>query len=354
LFFQFYISLTFLLSTHMASSTAKRSLCKICNKQPSVFFCGGCQNGFCTDHAKEHRQELSRQLETIIIEHDQLKQNLAECVAKPSHHPLMNEIDKWEKQSIDKIRRAADDARKQLLSATGSRTTKVTEELKHLTQELTTARSENNFIEIDLQEWMEKLQKWTNDLNTAPSINIRQETSDTPFIQKIVVSLKNNAFFERSAGNVKIEDNGQVITAHSNDSYSTVRCQGDYSSGQHTFCFKIEHMSLNNWMYFGIVSKNAPLQASSYNTSTTFGWITNNHVSLNGFLQGGYNNYKSDMVQNDTLELFLDCDRRMIRLTNERTSNKHEIPVNITGCPFPWQLSIGLYYQNDRVRCLSA
>jgi hypothetical protein len=68
----------------MAYSTTKRSLCKACNKVPSVFFCQGCQQDFCTDHAKEHRQELSKQLDTIIVEHDQLKQNLAECMEKSS------------------------------------------------------------------------------------------------------------------------------------------------------------------------------------------------------------------------------------------------------------------------------
>jgi hypothetical protein len=113
-------------------------------------------------------------------------------------------------------------------------------------------------------------------------------------------------------------------------------------------------MNPNKWMYFGIVSKNVPLQATSYDTSTTFGWTTHGFVIQNGSGQAGYGNYKSDMVQNDVLELFLDCDRRTIRLTNERTSNKHEIAVNMAECPFPWQLSIGLHYQNDRVRCLSA
>jgi hypothetical protein len=335
----------------MAYSTTKRSLCKACNKAPSVFFCQGCEKDFCTDHAKEHRQELSKQLDTIIIAHDQFKQNLAECTDKSSRHPLMKEIDQWEKESIDRIRKAADDARKQLSNVVGSHTTKITEDLKHLTQELTTARSENNFIEIDLKEWMERLEQWTKDLNTPSSINIQQEKSDTPFIQKIIVNLNKNEFFERATGKMKIEDNGQLIIAES-EGHSTVRCQGDYSSGQHKFRFKIEQMHPSNWMFFGIVWKNTPLQEASYITPTNFGWNTRGYVSVNGSSLAEYKGYKSDMAQSDTLELFVDCDRRVIRLTNERTNNKHELDVNVDQCPFPWQLHVGLYYQNDQVRYL--
>jgi hypothetical protein len=335
----------------MASSTTKRSLCKACNKAPSVFFCQGCQKDFCTGHAKEHRQELSKQLDTIILEHDQLKQNLAEYREKSNRHPLMQEIDQWEMQSIDKIRKAADEARNALSNAVDGYRIKITEDLKHLTQELTTARSEDNFIEIDLKEWMERLEKWTKDLSTPSSISIQQEKSNTPFIQKIVVSSKNNKFFERSTGKMKIDENGQIILAEFRG-HSTARCHGEYSSGQHQFRFKIEQMSPQNWIYFGIVSKNIPLQECSSKTPTAFGWATNSYVFRGGSGQSQYNGYKSDMAQNDTIEVFVDCDRQKIRLTNERTNNKHELEVNVTECPFPWQLHIGLVYQNDRVRYL--
>ncbi len=180
--------------TRMASSTAKTSLCKTCNKVPSVFFCRGCQKDFCTDHAKEHRQELSKQLDTIIVEHDQLKQNLAECTNKSNRHPFMKKIDQWETESMDKIRMVADDVRKQLLSALDNHTTKITEDLKHLTKELTTARSEKKYLEMDLKKWMEKLEKCTSELRTSPSINLQYDQNRTPFIRKIVVNLRNMNF----------------------------------------------------------------------------------------------------------------------------------------------------------------
>ncbi len=61
---------------------------------------------------------------------------------------------------------------------------------------------------------------------------------------------------------MRIEDNGQVIIAES-DTHSTVRSQDDYSSGQHKFRFMIEQLNKNNWIFFGIVSKNTPLHKTS-------------------------------------------------------------------------------------------
>lgn len=335
----------------MAYSTSKRSLCKACNEAPSVFFCQGCQQDFCTNHAREHRQELSKQLETIILEHDQLKQNLTEYTQKSNRHPLMKEIDQWETESIAKIRKAANEARKQLSNIAGNNTTEIANDLKQLTTELSAARTEDNFIEIDLKEWMEKLQQYTRELNAPSSIHIQQEKGDTPFIQKITVCIGKKGSFEEVMGNVQIEDNGQVIMVVSNG-HSTARFQGDYSSGQHRFRFKIEQKHSSNWILFGIVSKNTPIQTSSYNTPTSFGWVTNSYAVLNRVGQLNYNGFESDINQNDTVELLIDCDQQKICLTNERTNRKHEINVDVTQCPFPWIVHVGLYYENDRVRFL--
>jgi hypothetical protein len=337
----------------MASSTVKRPLCKECNKASSAFFCQGCKKDFCTGHAKEHRQELSKQLDTIILEHDQLKQNLTECTEKSNQHPLMKKIDQWEIQSIDKIRKAADDARKTLSTVADGCRTKIKVELQHLTQELKTARSEDNFIEIDLQEWTKKLKKWVIDLNTSTSINIQQEKNDTPFIQKIIVNCigNSNEFFERSTKKLKIDDHGQVVFLQSRG-HSTVRCHSEYSSGQHQFRFKIEEMDARDGIYFGIVSKNIPLQETTHSTPTTFGWISHGRLIRNGCDVHEGNEHQCNMVKNDTIEVFLDCDQQIIRLTNTRTNSTSELKVDVNQCPFPWQMHIGLYYENDRVRFL--
>jgi hypothetical protein len=58
-----------------------------------------------------------------------------------------------------------------------------------------------------------------------------------------------------------------------------------------------------------------------------------------------YNNQKDDII-----ELFIDCDQRMICLKNEQTHQVQQLNVNINTCSFPWQFFITLLYANDRVR----
>ena len=335
----------------MATSMVKQSVCKACNETSGVFFCQGCEKDFCTIHAEEHRQELSKQLDTVILEHDQLKQNIVEYSEKFNQHPLMKEIDQWEMESIDKIRKAADDARKELFAVVDDRRTKIIEGMKGLEQDLSTAQSEDSFVETNLQEWMERLRKWATDLNTSSSINIQQEKNNMPFIRKIIVNIipKNNEFFERSAGKVRIREQGQIILAQSGE-HSTTRCHGEYSSGQHHFRFKVEQMNPLNWIYFGIVSKDIPIQEHSSTTPTTYGWTTRGAMFRNDRGQTLDNSYNKDIIQNDTIELMLDCDRKSIYLTNERTRSKNELEVDVTQCPFPWQLHVGLSFRKDRVR----
>ena len=335
----------------MNSMRADKSLCSVCNKPTSIFLCRGCQKDFCTVHAKEHRQELSRRLDSIILEHDQLKQNLAQYSEKFNQHPLMQKIDQWEMESLNKIRQVAEDARKRLTGAISGHTTKITEDVKALALDLSTARSEDSFIEIDLKSWMERLEKYTKDLLTPFSIKVQEEIGNTPFIQKIVVMTSENEFFERSTGKMRIDDNGQVVVAET-AGYSTARCHGEYLSGQHKFRFQLEEMSASNWICFGIVSKNVPLQETSHSTPTTYAWITNSIVILCGSVHQRHSGYQSDIRKNDIIELFLDCDRHRIYLTNERTNKTHELDVDLAKCPFPWQLQFGLHYLNDRIRHL--
>jgi hypothetical protein len=42
-----------------------------------------------------------------------------------------------------------------------------------------------------------------------------------------------------------------------------------------------------------------------------------------------------------------------IRLTNEQTHNKWEVNIDLSECPFPWQLHFNLHYVDDRIRILS-
>ena len=63
----------------MATSSISKFQCTTCIKAIGTLTCRGCGQNFCTIHAGEHRQMLSRQMdEDIIPLHDQIQQNINE------------------------------------------------------------------------------------------------------------------------------------------------------------------------------------------------------------------------------------------------------------------------------------
>ncbi|CAF3868788.1 unnamed protein product [Rotaria sp. Silwood1] len=340
----------------MATSTSNKPRCAICAIVNGTFICYGCSQNFCLTHANEHRQSLNKQMdEEVIILHDQLKQNLNENTAKPRQHPLMKQIDEWEQRSIEKIQQTANDARKHLLNVIEQHMDNIKNSLTLLTQQLSKLRDDDAFLEIDIKEWKEKLTEFKKEMDAPETIKIRQDNNISSFISKILIDEKSSAtdIFERSDGKAQIEDNGSAIIHVYSTNHAPVRCKGEYSSGQHRFRFRIETLGNNKWILFAIVSKDAAIIHYSYRTPTTYGWAGRNQVYLNGTCNSGFNGYKSDMEMNDTIEFYVDCDQRKIRLKNERTNSTYELDVNVTQCPFPWQLSLNLADSGDRVRLVS-
>ncbi|CAF3355951.1 unnamed protein product [Rotaria socialis] len=338
----------------MALSTTKRSLCKKCSKTLSIFICPGCQSDLCTEHANEHREELARQLEKVVLDHDQLTQLIVDQKSEPHHHPLMKQINEWETQSTAKIHQVAEDARTLLLDGLNTHTNNISEALKRITQELTKARTDSNFIETELVEWTKRLNDCKKNLQESSTIGVHQDDKTTSFISKIFVSVTANDVFDRLIGEIQIEEMGHVIVQRASPySHTAVLGKFEYTTGEHRFRFKVEQYHENKWIFFGILSKNVTLQACPHTTSSSYGWVARgNEVVLNGSCQPGYNGYKNEMKVNDTVSLCVNCAEQNISLVNERTQCKYEIPVDLSKCPFPWQLYLGLFYLGDRVRIL--
>ncbi|CAF0747833.1 unnamed protein product [Adineta steineri] len=116
----------------------------------------------------------------------------------------------------------------------------------------------------------------------------------------------------------------------------------EYYSGTHQLRFQIEKLGVPKWVFFGVISKHASLESSLYKTSTVYSWTDHHHHQ--------YDVFKCEMDINHIVELFIDCDRHKIRLTNESVSLVHEINVSTIKCPLPWILYVGLYNADDQIR----
>ncbi|CAM4790087.1 unnamed protein product [Rotaria magnacalcarata] len=293
--------------------------------------------------------------EDVMLIHDQLQQSLNEQVKQPSLDLLMKEINGWEKKSIEKIQLVAQDNRQKLLDMIAELMDSVKRRLISIKEQLSRARDEDDFFESDINKWKEKLEALKKDLNIPKTVKIKCDDNMNSFIPKISVCEARmiTERFGRFLGDIQIQENGQLITHGNSNAHAPVRGNGEYSSGQHLFRFKIENIGTSvNWILFAIVSKIAPIEQYSYKTATTYGWAGGNQVYLNGDCNNDFNGYKTDMETNHTLEFMIDCDRRKIRLKNEQTQSEYELDIDIIKCPFPWQISLDVYHSGTRLRLL--
>jgi hypothetical protein len=105
-------------------ASLSKAPCATCgNKAVGIFRCEGCLQVFCRKHLNEHRDLLSHQLDEIVLEHDTLQQTIVENKStKNNQHPVLKQIDEWEKNSIRKIQQLAEEARQQVKELIGTQT----------------------------------------------------------------------------------------------------------------------------------------------------------------------------------------------------------------------------------------
>ena len=101
----------------MATSIA-RIRCVTCGKEKATSKCAGCLQDFCFNHLAEHRQQLSKQLDDIEVHRVLFQQTIIQQTNEPQKHSLIEQINQWEKDSIQKIQQTAEETRQILFKYT--------------------------------------------------------------------------------------------------------------------------------------------------------------------------------------------------------------------------------------------
>ena len=131
------------------------------------------------------RAILDEQLDWLTVDHDDLQEELSERIRSPKYHPSMATIDRWEEETIERIRQTAIFARRALIGALDQHVVDVQERLNDLTTKLTEARyGKKFFAENDIQEWTMTLHQ----LKQIPSFPILPDPQTN--IQGIVLDLR--------------------------------------------------------------------------------------------------------------------------------------------------------------------
>ena len=332
----------------MASSTRKP--CANANgcKQMGAAVCEGCSQSLCTKHFIDHRRYLTEEMNVVISERDQFQHALTEKTSNPNSHPLIMQINEWEKESIVKIQQKAKELRQELLQLATAHLDELSKNLRELSEELKKCHEEDNFIETDLREWKRSLDNLKENLTSPSTFSISRHDRE-PLVHDIYLNLigKSDIFERVSDNRVRIENDGQVAVHDASSDEIEVRGKKEYTSGRHEIRLCIEQ-SIDSWTFLGINSKTTPLQNNSYTSKSSYGWSSNNNKWSNGSPQ----QTQIEMNANDIMTLIFDCDARKISMINQRTNAGYELDVDLDSCPFPWQLQVILYESNSRIRIL--
>jgi hypothetical protein len=227
-------------------------------------------------------------------------------------------------------------------------TEQLSKRFNELKEELNNAQKNNDFMETDLKKWSNRLDKLKSYVESPPIVSIQ----DDKFISKLSICTIPDDIFETSAGDLRIEDNSQIVVHGPSVGHAVVRGSGEYSIGEHRFRFKIESYNINKWIFFGVISHKVTMQSNTWAISSCYGWGGQDSTILNCAMHSGFNGYLCDFELNDIIELLLDCDNRTICMTNQRTKCTHRMNIDLIKCPFPWHFILNLFYPNDRVRIL--
>jgi hypothetical protein len=159
------------------ASAIERKPCVKCDKGFGKNLCGGCQQWFCKIHYNEHQEELTKEMDDITQKHDELHSHLT-IESIDSENPLLVRINKWEQQSIDRIRAVANEARTDLKQALDQFKKEIKTSLSQVVDQLIPSRESEDYTEIELKRWMYQLESLKQRLLNPTQVELYGDTHD--------------------------------------------------------------------------------------------------------------------------------------------------------------------------------
>jgi hypothetical protein len=353
----------------MATGSITKKPCCKCNKGGATFTCNGCRQSFCLKHTSDHRQELSQQMDNIGQQHDVLKRDIDE---QSINKKLLAQIDRWEKESIEKIRSSADAARTDLKQLTEESKSQLSGLMSKLSNELHSNRESDDYTEDDLNRWVNQLKELREELEKPSEIKI---VEDKPSYFCLIKPKKrneveNNAIdllsqnvacsaekFSEVMGPIVLSKDGcsAICTSNFNVSGNRNPCSSacgllQYSCGNHNLRFRI-NTSRDSIVFFGILNSSQPIVDDSSALYSAYGYRSNGRPIVAGSCSRIFR--KMETQPNDEVLLILDCSSRKISYIHERTQLRHEMEVEKEVCPLPWKLVVTLWHPKDNIEILN-
>lgn len=335
----------------MISSTQTKIVCSKCVKAASVLACRGCGKDFCYRHLAEHRTELNQQMTDLTNDHDLFQRSIVDS----SHHPLFEQINVWEENTIEKIHQIAQQIREQTLQIVDKHQAKIAQQLSLLTQQLNQAQTDDDFVETNLQQWTEQLNQLKTDLVSLKIIDFGEDNQESISIPAISVQDNSNSLFPFQPwfGDIQLLDQGRTVLHGPTNQIATIITRQAFSTGQHTFRLRIDRLYTSQYFVFGIafadlnINTTSPIYLNKYGKSLIQYGSYSEYNQLNLFSLTNSNNI---VHSNDVLKFQLDCSNQRLRMTNERTNYQQDFSTNQIRCKLPWKMVFGLFHSDDCIR----
>jgi hypothetical protein len=352
----------------MATNIITKKPCCKCNKGGATFTCDGCHQSFCLKHVGDHRQELAQQMDNIGQQHDVLKRDIDE---QSINKALLAQIDRWEQESIEKIRSHANKARTDLKRLAEESKTRLSELMSELSNELRSNRESDEYTEDDLDRWANQLKELRKGLKKSSEMDIVDDTlssfrsikiSKKDPNETISITLPQNVnyvaekFSEKVGRVVLSQDRCSAICTSDFDSisgrttYASVCGSRRYSCNIYHLQFRL-NTSPGKAVFFGIMESSQTIVEESSALKFVYGYWSDRRPVIAGSYVSPY---ESIQIQpNDVVSFILDCSSRKISYIHERTQMRYEMKVDQKICPFPWKLVVTLWYPNDKIEILN-
>ncbi len=145
-------------------------------------YCTGCDKYFCRKHFKIHSEEMFAEMDKIIEERNHLQNEInIEIQDNNQQNPLIEQIDQWQKRTIEKVKQVAAQARQQASELLNAKRVRLNTEFKSFSQELAHLKESENYVEHDLTRLNQMINKFKLDLkqSTQPTtVVLHTEQSD--------------------------------------------------------------------------------------------------------------------------------------------------------------------------------
>ena len=348
----------------MATRNVSKEPCCKCDRG-GMSKCDGCHQSFCRTHINEHLQELSTQMDDICQEYNTFQRNLSEEVQE---HPLISRIDRWEKESHDKIAQVAKQARIELKELIEQNNKDLKVSVEEVNNQLQSSQQNEYYKEPDLEAWTNQLNEFRNQLKTPLAIDVIDDDGEDAIIRLIKVSrsLEDNPqsidtfdqqnertteAFDQIGQKCSLSENG-LLARCLDGNRSIVFGIQSYSNGMHFIRFRIEQLAEPK-IFFGITTGDKLVTEPSPRSPSTNGWRNFDSSIENGTPQPQNSTTTATIETGDEVTLVLACDQEQIYFQHHRTQTTVQMSINLEKCPFPWKMFVALMNKNDSVFLLN-